>query len=49
MPIIILHIIIKSSGRMCQKSLHYMASHVDVADSKRELELVGKEGKRREE
>jgi hypothetical protein len=49
MSIVILHIIIKSSGRMCQKSLDSMASHVDAADGKRELELLGKEGKRREE
>jgi hypothetical protein len=49
MSIIILHIIIKGSGRMCQKSLDCITSHVDAADSKRELELMEKEGKRREE
>jgi hypothetical protein len=49
MSIIILHVIIKSSGRMCQKSLDCITFHVDTADSKRELELMEKEEKRREE
>jgi hypothetical protein len=42
MSIIILHIIIKSSGRICQKTSDYLTSHVDAAYNKIALELLGR-------